>query len=70
MKKSMETDDCCDVLEMKTTVLKKIKELTVPTQPDILPKGDILYSGSFAVCQSTDILLFKGEFCGFNKATA
>lgn len=63
MEKSKETDDCQDVLEMKRSVIKKIKELTVPIQPDISTvKGDVLYSGSFAVCQSTDILIFKGEY--------
>ncbi len=61
MKKSMEADNCYDVLEMKGSAVRKIKELTVPIQPDILTKGDILYSGSLAVCQSTDVLLFRGE---------
>lgn len=65
MKTSMETDGHYDVLEMKSSVFTKIKELTVPIQPDILKSSteEILYSGSaeaLAVCQSTDILLFKG----------
>ena len=69
MKQSMEADNCHDVLEMKASVVKKIKELTVPIQPDVLKpgtKGSILYSGSantLAVCQSTDILIYKGKYC-------
>ena len=58
MKKSMETDSHCDVLKMKTNVVKQVKELTAPFQPDLLKpctKADLQYSGSadtLADCQN------------------
>ena len=58
MKKSMETDSHCDVLKMKTSVVKQVKELTSPFQLDFLKpytKADLLYSGSpntIVKCQS------------------
>lgn len=58
MKKIMETDNCHEVLEVKESLVKKIRELIVPIKPDM---GDILFSGALAVRQSTDILLFNGE---------
>ena len=47
MKQSLETDRWGEVLKMKTTVLKQVKELTTTVQPDALKpntKADIAFS--------------------------
>ena len=57
VRKSMETDSLWDVLKMKTRCVKRVKELTVPFQPELLKpctEADLLYSGSaktLASCQ-------------------
>ena len=45
MKMSNEADNCCDLLNMKRIVVRTIKELTVPIQPNILTRGLLLFRG-------------------------
>ncbi len=63
MKKSLQTDSLCDGLKAKAGVVKQIKELTAPLQPDLLKactKADMVFSGSvstLADCQNYGRLL-------------
>ncbi len=58
VKKSMDTDSRSDVLKMKTSVVKQVKELTFPFQPDLLKPctvADTMYSASadtLKLCQN------------------
>lgn len=62
MKKSMKIDSVHEVLEIKTSVLKQIRDLTVPFQADPIAGS----TGTLAVCQATDILHFQGEPFTYN----
>lgn len=61
MTKSLESNSFCDVLEMKASVIRKIKELTVPIQPESGNSGSIIHSGFIASCPSKDIFIYRGK---------
>ena len=64
VRKSLETESQGDVLMMKTNIVKRVKELTTPFQPDTLKPNSLADMGFFS---STDVIT---ACCNYGKVCA